>query len=113
MRKPVALALTAKAGDPSALFDRGNFGSAGLLNIQEGASLVGDTGAKFSFSSDTRLYIGGEIIVPAGEISARLTNKITGTRLVEFLPAQTLLLGSKAVLSVEVTSVTQDDPLNG
>ena len=113
MRKPVALALTAKAGDPSALFDRGNFGSAGLLNIQEGASLVGDTGAKFSFSSDTRLYIGGEIIVPAGEISARLTNKITGTRLVEFLPAQTLWLGSKAVLSVEGTAVTQDDPLNG
>jgi hypothetical protein len=31
----------------------------------------------------------------------------------EFLPAQTLWLGSKAVLSVEGTAVTQDDPLNG
>jgi len=113
IRKPVALALTSTAGDPSALFDPTTFASAGSLSIQDGASLVGDTGAKFSFTSDTRLYLGGSVTVPGGEISAKTTSKISGLRLRQFLPAQILWLGKNSLLSVQGTTLTQNDPLKG
>lgn len=92
------LSLSVKARNESGVYTRANFGELGTLEIGRAAQLLGDAGAHFQFSSDTRLAIDGTVSAPAGTIDATLTSGITGNQILDFLPGQTLWLGDHAQL---------------
>ncbi len=98
LRHASALSLTVKAQNPQNQFDNHALQQAGLLDLQTGASLVGDLAATITLASETRLQIDGRVEAPAGAITVSLLSGISGARLLEHLAAQSLWLGPHAAL---------------
>ena len=97
-RKPVNLSLSVKAQTPSDQYDDATLRAIGFLDLEAGASILADPVAKIKLASDTRLFLNGTIAAPAGTIDVALRSAISGAKLLEFLPSQTLWLGSSAKL---------------
>ena len=98
-RRPVDLSASVRVRFPDAgsVFDE-DLRAAGFLNFDTGAAILAEPGARINFSSDTRMFVDGTISAPAGAINLTVTSAINGTRFGEFMPSQSLWLGSEAAL---------------
>ncbi|MBI2799237.1 MAG: filamentous hemagglutinin family protein [Gammaproteobacteria bacterium] len=97
-RRPTDFALTVKAQAPSNQYNDAVLQSLGFLDVQTGAGVLTEPGAKVILASDTRVLLDGTISAPAGTIDVSLNSAISGAKLLEFLPSQTLWLGGNAKL---------------
>ena len=98
VRRPTDFQLSVKAETPSNQFNDATLQTLGFLDLRTGASIRADTGATIGLSSDTRSVLDGTVSAPAGRINITLQSGISGSKLTEFLPSQTLWLGSHASL---------------
>lgn len=111
-RKPVdfSAAVRVRFTGADSFFDE-DLRAAGQLYFGTGASITTDPGARVSLTSDTRLFMDGTITAPAGTITLGINSAISGNRFGEFMPSQTLWLGSNASLQARGTSFVQVDDL--
>ena len=108
-RQPVDLSLRVRAETPLNQFTDAVLQTLGFLDIGQGAAILGEPGATISLLSDTRLLIDGTVSAPGGRIQAELTSGISGSRLLQFLPSQTLWLGPEARLLTPGVLIKQPD----
>src|SRR5262249_15414515 len=95
-RLPVNLSLTTQipvlSTGPLGLAD---FARAANLSIDTGASIIGEPGAKIALNSNSRLWVDGSIVAPAGTISLGLN---AGLSEQTYFADQGIWLGSNAHL---------------
>lgn len=92
LRPAASLELRVRA-NPADPVTGANFGTLGVLNVEDGARIVTDPGASVTFATNTRAFINGEIVAPAGTVTAQLESDL---KIDAFVPAQTLWIGSDA-----------------
>ncbi len=93
----VALSVAPVVDDPSLLM-------VGLLDLQEGASIVSDPGASIALSGVGGVFVGGRLRAPGGTISLA-TPSPSGTPDPGYMPGLRIELGSHAVLDASGTFV--------
>lgn len=108
-RNPVNLTLRVKAETPLNQFNDAVLQGLDILEIGTGTGILGEPGASISLLSDTRLLIDGLLSAPGGTLRAELTSGISGSRLIGFMPSQTLWLGPSAQLLAPGVLVKQPD----
>ena len=106
-RRATDFSLNLHAETPDNQFTDAVLQNLGILEFQTGASIAMDPGARLELASGTRLFVDGELNVPAGTINITLNSEIADAKLLEFLPSQSLWLGPHAQLKSKGSYIRQ------
>lgn len=109
LRSPVNVSFSVSPSQPSGLaFDETAFATAGILNIERGASITLDPTGALALSSTSSILIDGNLSAPAGSLTIATT---TGLPLAGFLDSQGIWLESDATLSTRGVALLQANDL--